>query len=400
VALHLFAVLILGAALQGPAPADSVAPEEPTPAPTAPADDATPPTDDVASEPAEPPPDGGEPTVEPPEPAPEEPAEPAPAPVEPMPAADAPASSVPTAAPAGGSRFGLRRHRFVYKNLTALRFNPLGAVNEFQFGYRLQLVNRNTTLFKESYLALKVHTFLNPAFGRIGPMLEIQPLAILNLQAIYNGVGYFRTFDQLQSFQSPNAIYSDDALDERTDSRYATTGHYITLAALLQAKVGRVAVRDNLKFYWADMALSIDPTTGRQDTVYYDQTLDILHPDRGWVTTNDADIIYLFDFGLRVGARYTLTHAFYRDSMYPAGEDTTNRNSPTHRVGPAILYSPPKWHIKAAKRTKLSRKRWMNPTAILLVQWWAQHRWRTGEDVHPGVPYLVLGFSFEGDFFP
>ena len=65
-----------------------------------------------------------------------------------------------------------------------------------------------------------------------------------------------------------------------------------------------------------------------------------------------------------------------------------------------MLYSPPKWHAKAAKRTKLSRKRWYNPTAILLVQWWAQHRWRTGEDVHPAMPYIVLGFSFEGDFFP
>ena len=225
--------------MQGPAPADSVAPEEPTPAPTAPADDATSPTDDAASEPAEPPPDAVEPPVESSaEPAPAEPTEPAAAPVEPMPAADAPATGVPTTVPSAGSRFGLRRHRFVYKNLTALRFNPLGAVNEFQFGYRLQLVNRNTALFKESYLALKVHTFLNPAFGRIGPMLEIQPLAILNLQAIYNGVGYFRTFDQLQSFQSPNAIYSDDALDERTDSRYATTGHYITLRRCCRRRSG------------------------------------------------------------------------------------------------------------------------------------------------------------------
>ena len=390
--------------LLGPAPADEPATSEPVPAePTPPADDATPPTDAEPTEPApadQPPVEPAPDDVAPAEdlaPADADPSTPA---AEPMPAAGAPATSEPATTPSVGQRFGLRRHRFVYRNLTALRINPLGFVNEFQFGWRIQLVNKNTTLFKESYIALKVHTFLNPAFGRIGPMLEIQPLAVLNLQAIYNGVGYFRTFDQLQSFQSPNAVYSDDALNKRTEQRYATTGHYITLSALLQAKVGRVAVRDNLKFYWADFSLSVDETTGRQDTVYYDQTLDILHPDRGWVTTNDADIIYLFDFGLRLGARYTLTHAFYRDSMYPEGEDTTNRNSPTHRVGPAILYSPPKWHIKASKRTKLSRKRWYNPTAILLVQWWAQHRWRTGEDVHPAVPYVVLGFSFEGDFFP
>jgi hypothetical protein len=50
----------------------------------------------------------------------------------------------------------------------------------------------------------------------------------------------------------------------------------------------------------------------------------------------------------------------------------------------------------------LSRKRWYNPTAFLLVQWWAKHRYRTGAEdgVGAGVPYIVLGFSFEGDFWP
>jgi hypothetical protein len=407
--VQLAGVVFVCAAL-GRGPAPDTPPSDPTP----PADDATSPTEPSPGEPAPPSPTPTEPT--PGEPAPAEPAPGddaatpttpvEPTPVEPTPAAPAagsPATGEPATTPSerdGDAQFGLKRHRFVYKNLTALRYNPLGAVNEFQFGWRVQLVNKNTTLFKDSYFALKVHTFLNPAFGRIGPMIELQPLAVLNLQAIYNAVGYFRTFDQLQSFQSPNARYSDTDLDDRTDQRYATTGHLITLSALLQAKVGRVAVRDNVKFYWTDMALDVDPETGRQDTVYYDQTLDILQPDRGWVVTNDADVIYLFDWGLRVGARYTLTHAFYKDRMYPRFEERLNRNSPTHRVGPAILYAPPKWHAKAAKRTKLSRKRFYNPTFILLMQWWAQHRWRTGEDVHPGVPYLVLGFTFEGDFFP
>jgi len=296
-------------------------------------------------------------------------------------------------------RPGLQRHRFVYKNLTAARYNPLGLVNEFQFGYRLQLVDKNTTLFKESYFALKAHTFLNPAFGRVGPMIELQPLALLNLHAIYNAVGYFKTFDQLQTFQSPAATYSDTSLEKTTDRRYPGMGHMVTLSALVQAKVGRVAVRDNVKGYWTSFDVKRDAQTGRADTVYYDQTLDILQPNKGWVLTNDLDALYLFDFGLKLGARYTLTHAFYRDSMYLPGEGTKNRNN-TQRVGPAILYSPPKWRAKAARRTKLSRKRWYNPTAFLLAQWWVQHRWRTGTDVSAGVPYLVLGFTFEGDFHP
>lgn len=299
----------------------------------------------------------------------------------------------------GGKRMGLRRHRFVYKNLTAARFNPLGLVNEFTFGWRMQLVNKNTTLFKESFMALKGHTFVNPAFGRVGPMFELQPLALLNLHVIYNAVGYFKSFDQFQSFQSPAARYSDTELEKRTDQRYPAMGHMVTASALLQAKVGRFALRDNAKFYYTNFDVKADATTGRKDTVYYDQTLDILQPNDGWVATNDVDALYLFDFGLRLGARYTLTHAFYRDSMYLDGESTKNRNN-TQRVGPAILYAPPKWRAKAAKRTGLSRKRWYNPTAFLLAQWWVQHRWRTGQDVSAGVPYLVLGFTFEGDFHP
>lgn len=299
----------------------------------------------------------------------------------------------------GDKRMGLRRHRFVYKNLTAARYNPLGLANEMTIGWRMQLVNKNTALFKESFMALKAHTFLNPAFGRVGPMFELQPLALLNLSAIYNAVGYFKSFDQFQSFQSPAVAYSDTELEERTEQRYPGMGHMVTLSALLQAKVGRVAIRDNAKFYYVNFDVKTDALTGRADTVYYDQTLDILQPNDGWVVTNDVDALYLFDFGLKLGARYTYTHGFYRDSMYLDGESTKNRNN-TQRVGPAVLYSPTKWRAKAARRTGLSRKRWYNPTAFLLAQWWVQHRWRSGEDVSQGVPYLVLGFTFEGDFHP
>ena len=47
--------------------------------------------------------------------------------------------------------------------------SDLGLVNEFQIGYRLQLVDKNTTLYKESYLALKAHTiFLRRERGKVG----------------------------------------------------------------------------------------------------------------------------------------------------------------------------------------------------------------------------------------
>jgi hypothetical protein len=279
------------------------------------------------------------------------------------------------------------RNSLVYRNLLAARYNPLGLVNEFILGYRVQLIDKPGPLFRDSFAALHLHTFLNPAFGRVGPMLEVQPLAILNFQATYNYAGYFRTFDQLMSFPTATADYSDSELSRRgdLDENYVTHGHLVTLSMLLQAKVGRIAVRDNLKAYWGDINL----TAG--DTTFYDQTLDILWPNRGWVINNDADVLYLFDMGLKLGARYSLTHAIYREEHFLPGETMSPRaNSPMHRVGPALLYT---FYDKPERRFN-------KPTLIFMLQWWAKHRWRTGADSHPAIPMTVIGFLFEGRLLP
>jgi len=283
------------------------------------------------------------------------------------------------------------RHRIIYNNLTAVRYNPLGLVNEFTGGYRYQLVEKkDSVLFGESFVAAQVHTFITPAYGRIGPKIDIQPLALLNLSATYDFTGYFGTFGLDQSFKSPTDDWSDSELDRRKDSNdptlrnYKHIGHFVTLAALLQAKVKNIAIRNNLKFYYSDYDLRAG------DTVAYDQTLDIPLPNRGWAMTNELDLLYLFDFGLTVGARYTLTEAFYQARHFQPAEPLSHPNGPTHRVGPALLY------------TFFNRphQRFNKPTLILLTQWWAAHRFRTGQDVSTAVPYLVVGFRFEGDILP
>jgi len=282
------------------------------------------------------------------------------------------------------------RHRIIYSNLSALRYNPLGLVNEFSIGYRYQLVDKDTTLFNESFIAAQLHTYVTPAFGRIGPKIDIQPLALLNLSATYDYTGYFGTFDLNQSFQSPTDDWSDSELQRRGESNdparrnYPNRGHFVTLSALLQAKVGKIAIRDNLRFYWSDYELRAG------DTVSYDQTLDITIPDRAWAMTNDLDVLYLANKRLTLGARYTVTEAFYLPRHFQDAEPVSRPNGPTHRVGPAVLY------------TFFNRphQRFNKPTLIVLVQWWAAHRFRTGVDVSAAIPYFVLGFRFEGDIWP
>lgn len=285
-----------------------------------------------------------------------------------------------------GTDVPVPRHSVVYKNLFGLRYNPLGLVDEFQIGYRLQLFDRQSPLFRDTFLAVKAYTFTSPAFARLGPMVEFQPLAILNLSATYMYVGYFSTFDQLQSFPTPTADFSDSTLEELGDAgeNYPTWGHRVRLSALLQAKVWNIAIRDNVQFFYSNMKLR------EGDTVYYNQTLDLLEPNDGWVVNNDLDLIYLFDFGLKLGARYTVAHAFYQERHFLPGEPVSQPNGPTQRIGPAILHT---FYDRPDRRFN-------KPTLILLSQWWLRNRYRTGADVNAGVPYLVLAFLFEGQLWP
>ena len=39
------------------------------------------------------------------------------------------------------------------------------------------------------------------------------------------------------------------------------------------------------------------------------------------------------------------------------------------------------------------------PTALLIANWWLAHRYRTGEENSAALPYIVLGFRFEGELY-
>lgn len=284
---------------------------------------------------------------------------------------------------AGAEEEAPPRHRLVYSNLLAGRYNPLGLVEKFNIGYRLKLWDRPGVLFKDTYLALLASGTLSPAFGLAGARLEVKPLAVLSLWAEYQYFGTFGTFGILQSFPSPSAEHSDTRLDQNDelDRDYSAGGHELTLGGRAQAKLWKIAVRDTLNIFYND----IDLRDG--DTVYYHQTHDALVPNKGWTLMNEADLIFLFDFGLVLGVRYTLIHALYSDDHYGPGEPPSNRNTPTHRVGPLAAYT----------FFKDPGAAWDAPSLILMIQWWAKHRYRTGADSHGGIPLMVLALHFKGD---
>lgn len=282
------------------------------------------------------------------------------------------------------------KNRLAFHSITALRANPLGLLELLTLSYRSRIHRSEVPALLDNFAGLGFAAELTPAFGRVGPMLEIQPLSVLRLWATYQVAAYFGTFDLFQSFPTPGSDYSDDRLDtlgalEAPEANYPTTGTQVTFGANLQAKVGPIAVRSGFRLVRPDYDLRDG------DQTFYDQFYDLLVLDEGWYFTNDADLLFVTDFGLAAGLRWTASRVFYDGWEAPTGSpmpDDAAFPTSTHRLGPFLAYNfdkgPPGVFFN-------------NPTAILILNWWLEHPYRTGQEVTQALPYIALGFAFNGD---
>ena len=227
-------------------------------------------------------------------------------------------------------------------------------------------------------MAVRFAGELSPAYARLGGRLEVQPLAIVRLHAQYQYVQTFGLFQSAASFEEPTADYSDEELKDR-DKDYVTGGGLLEIGALLQAKVGPIAIRNNTVSQRFNMVLRAD------DWYLYDRTLDTLMENGGWSLTNETDLLYVTNFGLTAGLRYTHTNAFYTSA------DKDPEKLPHDRVGPAVLYR---------FGEKKPGAMYQPPMVFLLAQWWLRHPYRTGQKSAQGLPLTAVGIIQEGDFLP
>lgn len=281
-------------------------------------------------------------------------------------------------------------HRLDSTLLLAGRVNPLGLALRGSFSFQRRLYASGAPAFANNYIGIGINPTLSPAGARLGAFVEFQPLSVLQLTANYEWLGYLGTFDVFQSFAGVTSEYSDDTLDilaARPDGdpgrNYSTSGHEVSLSVLLQAKVGPFAVRNRTRFGWVDM----DMREG--DRTYWDVSYDLLIGDQGWYMVNEADVFWVSDFGLVAGLRWVASHAFYEDRHYAPGETIgDNPNTPTHRLGPTFAYT----FFDNGGRGFFDK-----PTAFVIVNWWLEHRYRTGAEQSVGLPYMGAGFRFTGD---
>lgn len=264
-------------------------------------------------------------------------------------------------------------HSLSYRNVVVLQGNPILLRDLVSLDYRYRLYESSSPHLRNNYLGFALRPVLSPGFARIGGAVEVAPASVVRLGLGWEQITFFGTFDQLQSFAAVDADYSDAELGTRgdADENYAATGTDVAVSALLQNRFGPVIVRDLFELH----RVSYDLQTG--DDFFYEPVLDMLLPEKGWAFSNDLDVLYISPLGLIAGVRYTLVKAFY---------DASDPNGPSHRFGPSLSYvvfQNPGAAFDSA-------------TIFVLLNWWLKHRFRTGEDVSGGVPFLSVGFSFTG----
>lgn len=273
--------------------------------------------------------------------------------------------------------------RITYDVQLGARLNPLGLELGTNIAYRRRLFESDSLALRDNNVSVGISPTISPGVARMGGFVEVRPLTILTLGGSFHHVGYFGSFDLLQRFGSASEDFSDTRLEERSEAglNHPESGIEATAKALALAKVGPIVIRDDLLFTYTNLALEDD------ERLYYHPRFDVLAENEGWFVHNDTDVVYLSDFGLLAGARFSLTHSFFSEENVggEAGEDAQTMM----RLGPVALFSF--FDEPGASFNK--------PSLVLIAQWWLTHRFRTGEDVNQGIPYIAAAFRFEGDLF-
>lgn len=265
-------------------------------------------------------------------------------------------------------------NRLYLASLTLVRYNPLGLETQDRLVFQHRLLDSESLLLRDTFVSGAASVKLSPAYIKVGPTVEVQPLAVLNLRVGYEFLGYFGSQGFLQSYPDAARDYSDDARKLTDGASYSTTGHHVFFEPTLQARVKSLAVRSKLAVEYWDMGLRSG------DQVFYDATLDTLVPNEGWVLANDTDLVYSAG-RLTFGARFSGVWPLYGKEHLGASAGFGGNSH--MRLGPIVAFS-----FNTREYSSFNK-----PTLLAIAGWYLDHPNREG-----ALPYLLLGFSFSSDF--
>ena len=262
-------------------------------------------------------------------------------------------------------------------------FNPLVAEYSVRATSRWRQGHSEELLWRDTYLSLGGQVRLNPCYATVGPLLQWQPIAVFNLQALVDAYGFFGTAGMLQSFRSPLENYSDPARNARTEAQdnYATTGWHAMLKPTLQARLGRVALQNVVTVDYFSMRLR------GGDTLWYDAGPDTLLPGRGFMLTEEVNLVYLAD-KLTLGATFRYLLPFYDSGNFQPGEDARAADNNNVRLGALAAYT-----FRDGGYSSFN-----HPTVFATAAWHMHHRYRSGLVSSQALPFIAVGFAFQQDF--
>ena len=282
--------------------------------------------------------------------------------------------------------------RLVLNSLSIFRYNPIGLETRARFGWQQKFFEGHHRATNDNFWFAGTYLRVSPAGARAAAMIELQPLAIFNLRFTAEKLAYFGNFTFLQSRSSANDDLSDAAMKANAKGplgNYSGSGTHVSIEPRLQAAIGPIVVRSSAFFGHFNMALH------RGDRVWYEATLDVPVPGKGWVFANDLDVLYRRPMGeamLTVGARYSMVRPLYndRDVLPSEDADAASARNDHHRVGLVAAYT---FYDRGVSRFN-------KPTILVLAHRYLDHRFRTGTGpnaVNGNIPYFVLGYAFETD---
>ena len=271
--------------------------------------------------------------------------------------------------------------RILLTNQTSFRFNPSGLGNQTRIGYQRGIYAGNSPLTQDNHWHLGANLRVTPAGVRVSAVIEVQPLAVLNLRATGGYSGYFGTFHSMQSRPSAQDELSDAAMDAHKVGplgNYATSGAHLELETTLQFAWGRAFIRDRAMSGWYRAALRAG------DRVWYDAVLDVPVANGGWVFANDLDLLYrqsLTAGKFAVGVRHTLVQPFYPADAGAAVADGQQR------LGILASYTLFDHGNAAFDR----------PTLMINAGRYLSHRYREDAGVSAQNLFVFAGFAFQSD---
>ena len=275
----------------------------------------------------------------------------------------------------------------MHRGLGIFRYNPLGLQWEQRLMYRVRLSDSDNILFRNTWAAIGPQVMVSPSLQRIGLRASAKPIAVLELFALVEHLRFIGTFDYMQSYPDASADFSTKAQKANTEAgkNYAAGGWQVSLSGRLQAKVKSIAVRSTTRMnrHWMD--------TRDNEPVWFDIYTDQLSPRDGWTMQQDNDVLYVKD-RLVIGIRHTWSRSWLSDAAMKPVAEGAPRPDQTHRVGPLIA-----WKLRSPET--YADKAYRSPTLLLIAQFWAVHPYRAGQEITRAIPWLILGYTFDGRVF-